>query len=306
MSDLASLMSPAAPPASSPKTPEASGQLESKWKTFLKNPAVQSALLQFSVNMMQPRVPGQTALGQIGTSIGAAGAAAGRNIEAEQKRQQQALENTNKEKDLELRERQVKTGESAVGVQNRQIDVELQKMDMTADSAEQDRVSREAVAKIGLEATMAQIKAQLESNERVQNRALLQEIIRSETERFKAESEDPLRGAIDPNNPDSPAKTPAPPTPGSIMQTYQLLEGALSNGGRLPDAGANSLVKDDEVVRLLKDPNPTEQAKGTALLRFLSQTQIARIMALVGNQATPAMPPLPGTGSSIVTPPATE
>lgn len=71
----------AATPQVDPAT--ASGQ----WDDFLQRPGNRQALLQFGLNMMQPRAMGQTAGGQIAQSIGAAGEAVGRAEDSDLKAQ---------------------------------------------------------------------------------------------------------------------------------------------------------------------------------------------------------------------------
>lgn len=65
------------------------GGLVGQWKSWLSDPANQSALTQFGVSLMQPVGLGQTALGHVGQAIGSAGAAAGR-VQKEELDQQKA------------------------------------------------------------------------------------------------------------------------------------------------------------------------------------------------------------------------
>lgn len=50
------------------------------WDTFFSQPAVSAALLQFGINMLQPRQAGQSVAGAAGQSLGAAGETAGRVV----------------------------------------------------------------------------------------------------------------------------------------------------------------------------------------------------------------------------------
>lgn len=59
--------------------PQAFDQVRSEWDAFLQNPQGRAALLQGGLALMQPPSFGDTATGQIGRAIGAAGESASRN-----------------------------------------------------------------------------------------------------------------------------------------------------------------------------------------------------------------------------------
>lgn len=61
--------------------PQSQADLDAKvsgWDSFFSNPAVATALLQFGVNLLQPRPMGQSVAGAAGAAVGAAGEAVGR------------------------------------------------------------------------------------------------------------------------------------------------------------------------------------------------------------------------------------
>lgn len=76
---LGALMQPGAvqqgPP---PQTPQELQQRTAEWEGFLGNPSVSAALMQFGMNMLQPRQYNQSVLGQVGQAAGAAGEAVAR------------------------------------------------------------------------------------------------------------------------------------------------------------------------------------------------------------------------------------
>lgn len=65
-------------PGSAPQTQQDFDQKASSWDTFFGNPAVAAALMQFGVNILQPRPQGQSVAGAFGSAVGAAGEAVGR------------------------------------------------------------------------------------------------------------------------------------------------------------------------------------------------------------------------------------
>lgn len=300
MPDLGQMMEPAptapaavAAQATPPKTPEEQQKLEEGWKGVLKNPAIISAMMQMSLNMLQPRANGQSLGGQIGQAIGAGGEAANRVLEQQSKDEQQATQNALRSREVAATESNAATNKAQLGIQSEHNQI------LGKQIASQEQIAKERkevdlkIARLGYDKTMEQIKAQLESNERVTNRALLQEIIRSEGERFKAESENSLTGGAQPRA----------ATPGEIMQKYQLYDNSLKTGGRVPDEGpVNSLIKDQEVIDRLNSPDPAMQAQGRQLTQFMSPTQIARIMGAVKPPAVPPPAPMPGMAPKPGTP----
>lgn len=57
-------------------TPAAGGQLADEWRSFASAPEGRAALIQAGIAMLQPRSPGQTALGQVANAVGQGGEAA--------------------------------------------------------------------------------------------------------------------------------------------------------------------------------------------------------------------------------------
>lgn len=287
MSSFADLMGPAAAQAQPPKTPEEHSQLEGGWKQYLQNPAIQAALLQFSIQMMQPRVPGQSTIGQIGQAVGKGGEAAGRTI------QNQETQQARQDK-LDLERRDAASREKQVEVQGRQADATMAgvqaQRDATAAHTKESAAeiaSRELISKNGIAAQMAQIQAQLTSNERVTDRQLLANLISAESQRYSAEEKAYEEGKLM----DPTLKPPTPPTQASILSQYQVYSGALSNKGRLPPG--NSILTVPDVLAKLNNPDPNEQAKGRAALQFMDPTDIQKVMQGTQNPVAPAQAPGP-------------
>src|SRR5215472_8895578 len=63
-------------------SPEEHAANKQGWLDYFANPAVATGLLQFSANILQPRFH-QSELGMIGQSLGAAGAAMGKQAQTE-------------------------------------------------------------------------------------------------------------------------------------------------------------------------------------------------------------------------------
>ncbi len=81
-------------PAQPPADPQAQQDIAGRWRGFLSDPAARTALIQFGIGMMQPIQPGQTAIGQVGQSLGGAGEAVGRVAEQDlAQREQTSKEN---------------------------------------------------------------------------------------------------------------------------------------------------------------------------------------------------------------------
>lgn len=85
---------PAAAPGSGGNS---SPDLVQQWSSYLQSPQIRAAMLQFGVGMLQPRGPGQTVAGQVGTSVADAGGAAARvsefqRLEAKDRREQARLD----------------------------------------------------------------------------------------------------------------------------------------------------------------------------------------------------------------------
>ncbi len=103
------------PPAGQPvqpttrSVPPTEMQQSSGFTEVLKQPEVQAALIQFGINMLNPTYDGFG--GQLGRSIGAAGAAAGRASGQKQERAESERRRRIEEAELGLRERQVSAGE---------------------------------------------------------------------------------------------------------------------------------------------------------------------------------------------------
>ena len=66
----------AVPPTTQPPaTPQQQEAIKNQWLELFERPETKAALLQFGVNLLQPRQPGDTAMGQVGRAFGAAGGA---------------------------------------------------------------------------------------------------------------------------------------------------------------------------------------------------------------------------------------
>lgn len=65
-------------PGAPPQNPQDLAAKTAGWDSFFANPAVATALLQFGVNLLQPRPQGQSVTGAVGSAAGAAGEAVGR------------------------------------------------------------------------------------------------------------------------------------------------------------------------------------------------------------------------------------
>lgn len=274
---------PSTPPANAQPNP----QLEASWKDYLKNPAVQAAMLQFTVNMMSPAQPGQGFLGHLAGSIGAGGEAANRVLTQQDKDKMDAANLALRQRQVSAEEQNAQTNAARIPIEQDANAVAREKIKSDQGIADEQNKSRETIARIGLAGTMAQIKATLQDHREIANKGLLQEIIKAESDRYKTEAENEILRV-----------KPVPPTVSGILQQYQLYSGALNNSGRLPDQGGETgLVKDSDVLKLLNNPDPLMQAKGRQVLGFLSQTQIARILQSVvqSGQTTPTPIPSPSS-----------
>lgn len=107
---------------------------------FLQRPDVQAGLLGFGISMLQGTPPGQTDLGAFGTSIGRGVNAAGQVQAAEQKQQQQGVEN-------KLAERKVGADEARAGAAVTSAATEKSALDLRAQQfADEFGLKREQFA----------------------------------------------------------------------------------------------------------------------------------------------------------------
>lgn len=103
------------PPAGQPQMPPVRSapptemQQSSGFTEVLKQPEVQAALIQFGINMLNPTYDGFG--GQLGRSIGAAGAAAGRAVGQRAEREEEARRRDLQEREYGLAERRTRVGE---------------------------------------------------------------------------------------------------------------------------------------------------------------------------------------------------
>lgn len=65
-----------AAPAQNPTAPSGGSRLADEWRSFAAAPEGRAALIQAGIAMLQPRSPGQTAIGQVANAIGQGGEAA--------------------------------------------------------------------------------------------------------------------------------------------------------------------------------------------------------------------------------------
>ena len=87
-------------PVAAPTTPPAQNNLQG-FSTILQRPDVQAGILQFLVNLAQPRAPGQTVFGSIASDLAAGGQAIGRVQQQQEKRAQQSKANQFQQQQLD-------------------------------------------------------------------------------------------------------------------------------------------------------------------------------------------------------------
>lgn len=120
--------------------------LKSGWMAYLQDPTVRAGLMQFGVGMLQPQQPGQSFAGQVGTSIGEAGQAAGRFAQLSQEQQQLQLAGQREERIATSEEEQTKIAQGQLKVAERGAETAAQREAREATegqaeiSAEQQRI----------------------------------------------------------------------------------------------------------------------------------------------------------------------
>lgn len=104
-------------PTDSQSTDQSQSGLRAAWDKWTSRPENNAALLQFGLAMLQPRSPGQNAVGQFANAVGQGAEASQRNIETQQAQQKeeaaQAIkdrETSSKEKTAEAYAEQVRQG----------------------------------------------------------------------------------------------------------------------------------------------------------------------------------------------------
>jgi hypothetical protein len=94
--------------------------LASQWTSFLDDPAGRAALLSFGLQAMQPVALGQSALGHIGQSIGAAGESVGQSAAQERKEEELDIKFAGEERKAATEERQLAQGNRRLDIAERQ------------------------------------------------------------------------------------------------------------------------------------------------------------------------------------------
>lgn len=257
-------------PAAPPQTGEEQQALEFKWREFLGRPEVRAALLQFSVNILQPKPAGQTTLGAIGTSIGAAGGAAERvrahEIEEEERLRRAGIE-----------ERQIATEEERTGIAGERVDAFRERTEAEERVARANR--RAEAARLA-----AKLRIKLKIAEDSEDAQLLNRIIQEASDRNEAAGK--LGEAVPPLD------------PAAVLNEFDRIKRGIALREDL-EAGRPLNVPDSDVAALLQSTDPRAQSA----LRLVPPDQLARVRAQV-EAATPGVitqeptpkPEVPATG----------
>lgn len=152
------------PPPKPPANQLEKEQLKSGWMNWLTNPAVQSFFTQFGINMLQPRMPGQTVGGATAQALGSGLEAATRSQEMQRKaglaEREQTLKETSETRRAEQAERGLGIQERGVGIQERGLGVQERR----ATTEERSVDAQIAQAKQGFDLNVRKLDEEIRSN----------------------------------------------------------------------------------------------------------------------------------------------
>lgn len=174
------------------------------WEQFSARPENNAALLQFGLAMLQPRAPGQSAVGQFANAIGQGAEAADRNVATQQAQEQQQFLRNEKTAELALKGREAGARE-------------------TTANAYADQVRQGGAAKTSLNNTL---KAQAEFRKYL-----------AKPEDASGLTTDPIVSAISKQFPDVKTKADLLANPQALRAAQQLFSAQLATESDTPDSG---------------------------------------------------------------------
>lgn len=207
-------------------------------RTFLKDPAIRSALGQFAIAMFQPRAPGQTLLGHTGQAAGQAGMAANRVMTQEEELRKTQTKEMENQQQLEQAQQRIALGEKELGqkAEFHKDDVRLREKQIAVSEANSRRLAGAEAARIAAEDRRLNRETDLRA---------IDAATKAETERMKRAEE--RLNALDPSKPEyAAAKTEAQFNPENVSRYYNAMRSAINPGAR---AAAEKLERETSEAR---------------------------------------------------------
>jgi len=160
-------------PVAAPTTPPAQNNLQG-FSTILQRPDVQAGILQFLVNLAQPRAPGQTVFGSIASDLAAGGQAIGRVQQQQEKRAQQSKAN-------QFQQAQLDQGSKRNDLLGQQIQAGTQRATARNKNAKEiAQINRDAVSRRAGEAAKRQVTLETSREQAAAQRAAGAAIFKAE------------------------------------------------------------------------------------------------------------------------------